>query len=300
MKKICLFILLAFLSFAASAQDLNARVSVLSPKIQSTNKRIFGQLEAAMKDFLNGRKWCADQIMPQERFECSFVLNVTTWDGNTEFSGDLQVQSSRPVFNSAYNSPVILLDDKDIDFIYQQGQTIDYSDQSFTSNLSSLMAFYAYMIIGMDYDTFSPDGGTPYFTLAQNVANLAQTSSYKGWKAFDNNNVSRYWFAENLNNKAYEPLRNFMYQYHRNGLDIMADNAGKGVKVIVGLLPILQQIDRTRLGAMFPLVFYTAKSDELVSIFARAETQDRIAAMNILTQADPGDGNKYATLASNR
>jgi hypothetical protein len=300
MKKIYLLVLLACLSLAASAQDLNARVSVLSPKIQSTNKRIFGQLEAAMKDFLTGRKWCADQINPQERFECSFVLNVTTWDGNTEFSGDLQVQSSRPVFNSTYNSTVILLDDKDIDFIYQQGQTIDYSDQSFTSNLSSLMAFYAYMIIGMDYDTFSPDGGTPYFTLAQNVVNLAQTSSYKGWKAFDNNNVSRYWFAENLNNKAYEPLRSFMYQYHRNGLDIMADNAGKGVKVIVGLLPILQQIDRTRLGAMFPLVFYSAKSDEMVSIFAKAETQDRINAMNILTQADPGNGNKYATLASNK
>ena len=162
------------------------------------------------------------------------------------------------------------------------------------------MAFYAYMIIGMDYDTFSPDGGTQYFALAQNVVNLAQTSSYKGWKAFDNNNVSRYWFAENVNNKAYEPLRSFMYQYHRNALDIMADNAGKGVKVIVGLLPILQQVDRTRLGAMFPLVFYSAKSDELVSIFAKAENQDRINAMNILTQADPGDGSKYATLASNK
>jgi len=300
MKKLSLYLLLACLSFAASAQDLNARVSVLSPKIQSTNKRIFSELETAMKDFLNGRKWCADQVAPQERFECSFVLNVTTWDGNSEFSGELQVQSSRPVFNSTYNSTVILLNDKDIDFTYQQGQTIDYSDQTFTSNLSSLMAFYAYMIIGMDYDTFSPDGGTQYFALAQNVVNLAQTSSYKGWKAFDNNNVSRYWFAENVNNKAYEPLRSFMYQYHRNALDIMADNAGKGVKVIVGLLPILQQVDRTRLGAMFPLVFYSAKSDELVSIFSKAENQDRINAMNILTQADPGDGSKYATLASNK
>jgi len=160
MKKLSLYLLLACLSFAASAQDLNARVSVLSPKIQSTNKRIFSELETAMKDFLNGRKWCADQVAPQERFECSFVLNVTTWDGNSEFSGELQVQSSRPVFNSTYNSTVILLNDKDIDFTYQQGQTIDYSDQTFTSNLSSLMAFYAYMIIGMDYDTFSPDGGT--------------------------------------------------------------------------------------------------------------------------------------------
>lgn len=300
MKKLSLYILFACLSYISQAQDLNAHVSVLAPKIQTTNKRIFAELETAMKNFLNGRKWCADQIAPQERFECNFVLNVTSWDGSSNFTGELQVQSSRPVFNSTYNSTLMLLNDKDIDFVYQQGQTIDYSDQTFTSSLSSIMAFYAYVIIGMDYDSFSRYGGTQYFALAQNVVNLAQTSNYKGWKAFDNNNVSRYWLSENLNNKAYALLRSFMYDYHRNGLDIMADNPGKGIKVIAGLLPNLQQIDRTRLGAMYPLVFYTAKSDELVSIFTKADFQDRIAAMNILTQADPGDGNKYSTLQNNR
>jgi hypothetical protein len=300
MKKISLYILFICLSCTAFGQDLNARVSVLTPKIQTTNKRIFTELETAMKQFLNGHKWCTDAIASQERFDCSFVFNVTSWDGNSDFVGELQVQSSRPVFNSTYSSPLMLLNDRDIDFTYQQGQTIDYSDQYFTSNLSSVMAFYAYIIIGMDYDTFSRYGGSSYFTMAQNVVNLAQTTSYKGWKAFDNNNVSRYWLSENLNDKAYEPLRSFMYDYHRNGLDIMADNAGKAVKVIATLLPTLQQIDRTRAGAMYPLVFYTAKSDELVSLFGKAETQDRIAAMNILTQADPGDGSKYATLASNK
>ena len=300
MKKLSLYVLLICLSYSAFGQDLNARVSVLTPKIQTTNKRIFTELETAMKTFLNGHKWCADQVEPQERFDCTFVLNVTSWDGSSTFSGELQVQSSRPVFNSMYSSPVMLLNDKNIDFTYQQGQTIDYSDQTFTSNLSSIMAFYAYIIIGMDYDTFSRYGGAQYFALAQNVVNLAQTSTYTGWKAFDNNNVSRYWLSENLNDKAYESLRGFMYDYHRNGLDIMADNPGKGVKVIANLLPALQQIDRTRLGAMYPLVFYTAKSDELVSIFSKADPQDRITAMNILTQADPGDGNKYATLQSNK
>jgi hypothetical protein len=300
MKKLSLYLLFICFNCAAFGQDLNARVSVLTPKIQTTNKRIFTELETAMKTFLNGHKWCGDQIEPQERFDCTFVLNVTSWDGNSTFSGELQVQSSRPVFNSTYSSPVMLLNDKNIDFVYQQGQTIDYSDQTFTSNLSSIMAFYAYVIIGMDYDTFSRYGGNQYFALAQNVVNLAQTSTYTGWKAFDNNNVSRYWMAENLNDKAYAPLRSFMYDYHRNGLDIMADNTGKGIKVIANLLPELQQIDRTRLGAMYPLVFYTAKSDELVSIFSKADPQDRIAAMNILTQADPGDGNKYATLQSNK
>jgi len=296
MKKLCIYILLFFLSFTAVAQDLNARVTILSPKIQTTNKRIFDALGTAMKDFLNGRKWCADPILPQERFDCTFVLNITSWDGNDSFSGYLQVQSSRPVYNSSYTSTLLLTNDKDIDFTYDQGQTLDYTDQQFQSNLTSIMAFYAYVIIGMDYDSFSRFSGTPYFTLAQNVVNLAQTTSYKGWKAFDNNNVSRYWLAENLNDKAYAPLRSFIYDYHLNGLDVMADNAGKGIKVINNLLPVLTQLDRTRLGAMLPLVFFSAKSDELVSIFSKADAQDRIQAMNTLTQADPADGNKYSAL----
>lgn len=295
MKKIGIHILLFFLSCTAYAQDLDAHVSVLSPKIQTTNKRIFTELETAMKDFLNGRKWCPDQILPQERFECNFVLNVTSWDGNSSFSGELQVQSSRPVFNSSYNSTLFIINDKDIDFSYTQGQTIDFSDQNFQSNLSSIMAFYAYIIIGMDYDTFSRLGGTPYFNAAQNIVTLAQTSNSKGWKAFDGN-INRYWLAENLTNKVYEPLRGFMYDYHRNGLDVMADNTGKGIKEIASILPILTQIDRARLGSTLPIVIFSAKSDELVSIFSKADSRDRLDAMNTLNQADPANGNKYNTL----
>jgi hypothetical protein len=300
MKRLCIYILLACLAYSATAQDLNARVTVLAPKIQNVNKRIFDDLATAMKDFLNGRKWCADPIEPQERFDCSFVFNVTAYDGAGNWTGELQVQSSRPVFNSGYTTTLLSVNDKDVQFTYDQGQTIDYTDQSYISNLSSIMAFYAYIIIGMDYDSFSLYGGSYYFNLAQNVVNLAQTSSYKGWKAFDNNNVSRYWLCENLNDKAYAPLRSFIYSYHRLGLDVMADNSGKGLKVITGLLPILAQIDRTRIGAMFPLVFFTAKSDELTAIFSKADQSDRLQAMNILLQADPGDGNKYQTLQTGR
>ncbi len=295
MRTIGIYILLLFISFSVAAQDLNARVQVLAPKIQSTNKRIFDELATAMKDFLNGRKWCADQILPEERFDCTFVLTVTAWDGNSNFSGVMQVQSSRPVYNSTYNSTLMIVNDKDVDFTYTQGQTIDFSDQNFQGNLSSIMAFYANIIIGLDYDTFSRFGGTPYFAAAQNIVNLAQTGSNKGWKAFDGN-ANRYWLAENLNNKLYDQLRTFNYDYHRNGLDIMADNTSKGIKVIAGLLPQLTQLDRGRLGAMYPLVFYSAKSDEFVSIMSKADSQDRIQAMNTLTQADPGDGNKYQAL----
>jgi hypothetical protein len=295
MRSLCTCLVLCFCCFIAFGQDLNARISVVSPKIQTTNKRVFQSLETAMKDFLNGRKWINDPILPQERIECSFIINIVSWDGGSNFSGELQVQSSRPVFNATYTTTLLNLNDKDFDFTYNEGQTIDYSDQNFISNLSSVMAFYAYIIAGFDYDSFSRYGGSAYFALAQQVVINAQTSSYKGWKAFDSN-VNRYWLSENLNNKTYAPLRSLMYDYHRNGLDVMADNAPKGRSAITALLPVLTQTDRLRIGAMLPLLFFTAKSDELVSIFSNADPQGRIAAMNLLIQADPSNGIKYQAL----
>jgi len=293
MRKISLYILFLLFGYSAAAQDLNAQVKVISGKIQTSNRHIFQSLETAMKDFLNGRKWCQDPILPQERFECTFVLNITAWDGNSNFTGELQVQSSRPVYNSSYSSPVMNVNDKDFDFIYSEGATIDYSDQTFSSNLASVMAFYAYVIIGLDYDTFGRLGGTPYFQQAQAVVTNAQSNgAYKGWKAFDGN-VNRYWLSENLNSRVYLPLRNILYDYHRNGLDQMAENAAKGRKAIDDLLPTLAQTDRTRLGAMFPLIFFTAKSDELVSIYSKADSREKTAALTALTQADPSNGQKY-------
>lgn len=299
MKALATYIILLLLTLSAvQAQDLNARVSVLAPKIQTTNKRMFQSLETAMKDFLNGHKWLAGPLQPQERIDCNFVLNITNWDGASNFTGELQVQSLRPVYGSNYNTTLLSVNDKDFEFTYTEGQTIDYSDQNFTSNLASVMAFYAYVIAGMDYDSFSRLGGSYYYNLAQTVVTNAQTSAYKGWKAFDSN-TNRYWLIENLNNRLYAPLRSFIYDYHRNGLDLMADNPAKARKAISALLPELTKLDRQRIGAMLPLVFFTAKADELVSIYAHTEPQPRIDALNIFTQADPANGIKYQELQKN-
>lgn len=295
MRSICLYVAICVFVLKASAQDLNARVTVLSPKIQTTNKRMFQSLETAMKDFLNGRKWLNDPVLSQERIECSFVVNITNWDGSSSFNAELQVQSTRPVFNSNYTTSLLNINDKDFDFNYTEGQTIDYSDQNFQSNLASVMAFYAYIIAGVDYDSFSRLGGTPYYARAQNVLTIAQASSYRGWKAFDSN-TNRYWLIENLNNKVYDPLRIFIYDYHRNGMDMMADNVGRARKAINGFLPALAEVDRQRLGAMLPLVFFAAKSDELVNLYAAAPAQERVQAFNILMKADPSNGIKYQAL----
>ena len=295
MKKLLLYILLCFTGFTAAGQDLNARVQVLSPKIATTNKRIFQSLQTAMREFLNGRKWSADAIQSSEKIDCNFILTITAWDNSTNFSGELQVQSTRPVYNAAYNTPLFSINDRDFDFTYTEGQTIDFNNQTFESNLSSVMAFYAYMILAFDYDSFSKFGGTSYYANAQTVVINAQSSSYKGWKAFDNN-TNRYWLSENTMNKTYIPLREFLYTYHRLGLDVMADNIGNARKAISGALPVLTQLDRVRVGATLPTLFFLAKRSELVSIFAKADAQERLQAMNILTQADPANGNLYQTL----
>lgn len=295
MKYLSLYTLLCFLSFNVKAQDLNARVQVLSPKIATTNKRIFTSLQTAMREFLNGRKWSADNIQSSEKIDCNFVLTVTSWDNGTSFSGELQVQSTRPVYNAAYNTPLLSINDRDFDFTYTEGETIDFNNQNFQSNLSSVMAFYAYMILAFDYDSFSRFGGTPYYANAQTVVINAQSSSYRGWKAFDNN-TNRYWLSENTMNKTYIPLREFLYTYHRLGLDLMIENAGNARKTIADALPVLTQLDRVRVGATLPTLFFLAKRSELVSIFSKADPQQRLQAMNILLQADPANGNLYQTL----
>lgn len=295
MKKLAVCLFLTCLSYITIAQDLNAHVQVVSPKLQSVNKRVFQALETAMREFLNGHKWTPDVIKPDEKIECNFVLNITSWDNGSNFSGELQVQSARPVYNSSYTTTLLNVNDKDFDFVYTEGQTMDYSNQNFQSNLTSVLAYYAYTILGFDYDSFAKFGGTPYFANAQNVVINAQSSSYKGWKAFDGN-TNRYWLSTNLADKVYIPFRSFIYDYHRNGLDLMADNAGKGRHTITSILPILTQFDRTRLGATLPTLFFSAKSDELVSIYSGADVQEKQQAAAILLQADPADGTKYQSL----
>lgn len=299
MKKLFALLVVICMAGSLSAQDLNARVQVLSPKIATTNKRIFVALETAMKDFLNGRKWSVDQIGANEKIDCNFLLNITQWDGNSTFSGELQVQSNRPIYNSTYTSTLFSINDKDVDFTYTEGQTLDYNNTNFINNLTSIMAYYAYIILGFDYDSFSRYGGTPYFANAQNVVINAQTSSFKGWKAFDSNNFNRYWLSENLSNKTYIPLRSFFYDYHRKGLDMMVDNAETARRNIDGILPVLTQLDRTRVGATLPTLFFTAKEDELVGIYSGAPQAEKMAAFNILMQADPSNGPKYQALQKN-
>jgi hypothetical protein len=274
---------------------LNARVQLLAPQLANSNKRVLDILEASIKDFLNNKRWSADALQPQERIDCNFVITITDWDGSSNFKAEAQIQSNRPVFNSSYSSTLLNISDKDFDFTYSEGQPLDFSEQNYIGNLSSLLAFYAYIITGMDYDTFSKFGGTPYFEKAQTVLNNAQTAPNGGWKAFENLR-NRFWLIENLTNKSYNPIRESLYIYHREGLDVMAENQSKGRKAVLSVIPQLQKIDKQKQGSILNQIFFTAKADEIINILGAAEPQEKIKAYNALSVIDPANSLKYEIL----
>lgn len=279
------------------AQELSARVQILAPNVSNINKKNLEQLQNTIRDFLNNNKWSNDTYLPQERIECNFVITVTNWDGSSGYSAEAQIQSSRPVFGSSYYSTLLNINDKDFDFNYNDGQSLDFSDQNFIGNLNSLLGYYAYTIIGIDKDSFSKLAGTPYFLKAQNVMNVAQTSGNKGWKAFDGLR-NRYWLNENLLNNVFKELRVFIYDYHRNGLDKLQDNVADGAKTILGFLPALQQMDKQKLGSIFPNVYFASKAEEITKVLSNCLPQDKIKAYNLLSDIDPANIGKYEALKS--
>lgn len=299
MKYFLLILSFLLISPAIFAQDLNARVQILAPQLSNSNKRVLDMLEASIKDFLNGRKWTTDALQPQERIDCNFVITITDWDGSSNFKAEAQIQSNRPVFNSSYNSTLLNISDKEFGFNYAEGQPLDFSDQNYISNLSSLLAFYAYIITGLDYDSFSKFGGTPYYQKAETVLNNAQIAPSTGWKAFENLR-NRFWLVENLTNKSYNPIRESLYVYHRDGLDVMAENKSKGLKAILSIIPQLQKIDKQKQGSVLNQLFFTAKADEMVNILSSADTQDKLKAYDVLSEIDPSNSSKYETLKKTR
>jgi len=298
-KRFLLVIIFIGVVSQVSAQDLNARVQVLSPQVQNTNKRGLDVLEKAISDFLNNRTWSANEVMPQERIDCSFVITINTWDGSSNFTAQAQIISTRPVYNTSYNSPVLSIADDHFDFSYTEGQLMDYSDQQFMSNLTSLLAYYAYIIVGLDADTFSPNGGTPFYAAAQQIVNYSQNTGFNGWRSMEGTN-NRFWLVNNLQDRRYQPIRDFLYRFYLDGLDKMADNTPEARKTVLNLLPMLQKVDRLAQGAVFNQVFFTAKSDELVGICSGLAPQERVQAYNILAEVDPANANKYESLRNSR
>lgn len=295
MKKIILILFFSLVSYSISAQEIMANVQVMAPQIPNLNKRNIDILQNAIRDFMNNNKWTNEVYLPQERINCNFIITITSWDGNSNFKAEAQIQSTRPIYGSGYNSLMFNYNDKAFDFSFVEGQPIIFSDQNFSSNISSLLTYYAYTIIGIDKDSFSNLGGNPYFNKALNVVNFSQNSGTAGWRASEGLR-NRFWLNQNMLDNSFNVLRVFIYDYHRNGLDKMQENKTQSINHILNSIGLLQQLDKQKMGALFPNIFLAAKADEFVNIFKLSDINDRIKAFNLLIEIDPANQNKYQGL----
>jgi hypothetical protein len=244
---------------------------------------------------MNSRQWTTDNFTLEERIECSILITVSERISSDRYKATLQVQSSRPAYNTSYNSVMLNVNDQDFVFQYLENQPIQFQDNQHTDNLSSVLAFYAYMIIGTDYDSFSPKGGEPFFQLAQQVVNNAQNEAERGWKAFESSR-NRYWLVENMLNARYDEFRGVIYSYHREGLDVMQSDVQTGRKAIEECIPKLKRIRLDQPNSYLMTVFFTAKVDELINIFKEAFPDVKTRVANELMQMDPANANKYQAI----
>ena len=288
-----LLISLCLLSFKGFSQELNAQVEVISDKIQATNRQRFTTLETSVREFLNNRRWTNETYTPDERISCQFILTLNK-ESNDQYEGTLQVLYSRPIYKSGYNSPILVHRDDKFSFQYLQFDRLDFSMNTNISNLTSILAYYAYIIIGLDHDTYAIKGGDPFFGDAQTIVNNAQGSSYSGWSSFEGNN-NRFWLVDNLTSPVFDDFRLGLYQYHRLGLDLMYEPRQQAAakNVIKNALVQLEAVNEKRRNSMLMQMFFDAKSQEIINIFSGGEPMDLADLKEVLMELDPTNSSKY-------
>ena len=284
---------------AINAQELQARVSINASQIGSqTDKKVFQTLQAALTTFLNNRKWTEDDFQPNERINCNFLLTITGGDNNV-FTGTLGVQAARPVYNSTYVTPLINFQDEAITFRYVEYQPLEFNENrvsgtdGLASNLTAAVAFYVYVIIGLDYNSFTLRGGDPYFQKAQNIINNAPDGrDIAGWRAFDGQR-NRYWLMENLTNSKYALLHEAMYNYYRLGLDNMYENEAEARESVLNALLQFNTLNNDQQNSMIVPFFFQGKSNEIVKIFRKAPPEEKQRVQEMMSRLDISNANLY-------
>ncbi|MCZ4409548.1 DUF4835 family protein [Cryomorphaceae bacterium 1068] len=294
MRKLLLILsVLGVFTLNSKAQELNCQVDVIYPQIQGVNPAIFEQMESDIFEFMNNRKWTNDKFSIEERIECSIVLNITEARASSNtYRAELQVISTRPVYGTDYHTPILNVRDVNLTFDYFQNTQYNFNPDQFRNNLVSTLAFYAYMIIGFDYDTFSEKGGTPYYQQAQRIVQSAQVSNFEGWKAFEGDK-NRYWLVEDILHRTFEPMRETLYTYHRQGLDLMSEKMRPARQTIMNSLKNFEQVHRVKPLAYNTQQFFLAKSDEIVNLFTEADPPERNQVYEVVSKVDPGNLAKY-------
>lgn len=299
-RKICLLILLcSMLGFkSVKAQEFNIDVTVSSARIEGTDQRIFESLKEGILNFMNNRVWTNVKFEPEERIEGAMVVNVKKKEGNM-IEAELNIALRRPTFKTNYNTPLFNYVDDDFVFEYVESQPLDFNENAYMSNLTSTLAFYAYYCLGLYFDSFGLYGGDPFFKVTDQIVTAAQSANESGWKAFDDKR-NRYWLNENMMNATYKPIRQYIYEYHRLGLDKMSTKQDEGKAAILKSLEYLKQMYSERPSLLYIQVLNDTKRNEWKSIYSEGSQQDKTKAVNIFREIDPAHASEYEEILSGR
>lgn len=300
MLRIKCLLLLMLVCNLANAQELNARVTVVTTRVSNNvNRNTFLTLQTALNNFLNNRKWTSDTYAPNERIECNFLLNLESTSETNVYKASLTIQAARPVFNTSYLSPIINFKDDDVTFKYIEFQQLDFNENRVTgtdplaSNLTAVFAYYAYMVIGFDADSFSPRGGEVFFQKAQNVVNNAPDGrNIAGWKAFDGIR-NRYWLVENMSNSRFAIMHDIYYNYYRLVMDKMYEDEKGARSELLNVLNLLDNFNTENPNKMITQFFFQGKATELVKVFSKATPPEKARAMELLPKLDLTNAGKY-------
>ncbi|HRJ28136.1 MAG TPA: DUF4835 family protein [Cyclobacteriaceae bacterium] len=299
MHKLAIIIFLWCSGAALQAQELNCIVTInVGPRVQTTDRSVFTDMKNAFQQFLNTRKWTNDNYLAHEKINCSILININDMPAIGIFSASVQVQAARPVYNTNYSSLTFNFADRDWEFDYLESQPLEFNDNMYTSNITSMLAFYAYTIIGMDYDTFSELGGTPYFQRALQVVNNAQSSNRPGWQSVGSIR-NRYWLVENLINPQFADIRRNQYSYHRLGLDTFEKNPDQSREVILKGLKDIKKARDINPNAILVITFFDAKAKEIANIFSDGQLPIRKEAYDLMTTMDPTNRAGYEKIIKN-
>ena len=290
-----ILLIITILNYTAEAQELRCNISVSSQKVQGTDREVFNNMQRDMYEFLNNKRWSGNVFTYDERIESSILITIDEHIGGDQFKGSLQVRVSRPVYNSSYHTMLLSFKDNDIDFIYHEFEPLEYNESGQNSNLVNLLAFYANIMLGLDYDSFALMGGNEFFNRAENIAAQSQNAREAGWKSFEGRR-NRYWLINNLQDRSYTPVRECIYRYHRLGLDVMSDNVNDGRLAITEALELLRKAHRSKPNSYIMQVFFDSKAEEIVDIFKPAFTDERKRVYNIVMEVNPANASKYKAL----
>ena len=302
-KRILFFLSLMIVIASARAQEIQARLTVMTNKISTqVNKNVFQTLQTGLTNFLNNRKWTGDAYLPNEKIQCNFLLNLEEDLGNNVYRAKLTVQAARPVHSTTYDSPIINFMDDDVVFRYQEFQSIEFNENRVqgndpvAANLTAIIAYYVNIILGFDYDSFSLRGGDTYFQKAWNIVNNApESGTIKGWKSFEGLR-NRYWLAENLNNNRFALIHDVLYSYYRSGMDLFYENEDGGRTGIMNSLNYLNTMNTENPNSMILQFFFQGKSSELVKVFSHASADIKTRIRDILTKLDITNATAYKEL----